>query len=70
MKEIIPIKENENKGFHYTVTDVQIAEHRKRSIEEIFRMMEAHARFLYQIQTPEERERSRIIKGKYSGPAL
>ncbi len=65
-----PIKENATKGFDYTVTEEQIAEHQKRTIAEIFRMMEAHAKFLYEIQTPEERERMRIVKGKYRGPAI
>lgn len=32
----MPIKENENKGFHYTVTDKQIETHKKRTILEIF----------------------------------
>lgn len=33
--KILPKKENENIGFHYTVTDEQIKEHQKRSVEEI-----------------------------------
>ncbi len=65
-----PIRENAEKGFDYTVTDEQIAEHQKRTVREIFQMMEAHAKFLYEIQTPEERERMRIVKGKYRGPAI
>ncbi len=65
MDKIIPKKENENKGFHYTVTDEQIAEHRKKSIEEIFEWLETTNAFLYSIQTEEERKRMREIKGKY-----
>ncbi len=62
---IIPIAENADKGFHYTVTDEQIREHQQRSIKEIFEWLEKTNKFIYSIQTPEERERSRKIKGKF-----
>ena len=63
---IIPKAENADKGFHYTVTDEQIREHQMRSIEEIFEWLEETNKFIYSIQTPEERERARKVKGKNS----
>ena len=62
MDEIIPIAENEGLGFHYTVTDEQIAAHQKLSIEEIFEWLETTNQFIYELQTPEERARMKIIK--------
>jgi hypothetical protein len=59
---IIPKAENANKGFHYTVTDEQIKEHQKRSIEEIFEWLEKTNKFIYDMQTPEERARMRMMK--------
>lgn len=60
--EIIPKIENADKGFHYTVTDEQIKEHQKRSVEEIFEWLEKTAKFIYDLQTPEERERMKKMK--------
>ena len=68
MKKQEPIAENYTKGFHYTVTDEQIREHQKRSVEEIFEWLQSTAKFIHEIQTPAERERMRLIKGKYLGP--
>lgn len=61
-KQIIPKAENADKGFHYTVTEEQIKEHQKRSILEIFEWLEKTNKFIYEMQTPEERERMRMIK--------
>lgn len=60
--KLTPIKENANKGFHYTVTDEQIREHQKRSLEEIFEWLEETNKFLLAVQTPEERERMKRAK--------
>jgi hypothetical protein len=60
---IIPKLENADKGFHYTVTQEQIQIHQKRSIKEIFEWLEETNKFIYSIQTVQERERSREIKG-------
>lgn len=60
--KLIPKAENANKGFHYTVTEEQIAEHQKRSLKEIFEWLETTSKFIYQMQTPEERERMRRAK--------
>lgn len=59
---IIPKAENANKGFHYTVTDEQIKEHQQRSVMEIFEWLETTNKFIYSIQTPQERERIRKAK--------
>ena len=66
-KSIMPKEENAGKGFCFSATDEQIAAHQKLSVVEIFRMMESHARFLFMIQTPEEKERMRLLKGKLGG---
>ena len=60
--KIIPKAENANKGFHYTVTDAQIKEHQQRSLKEIFEWLETTNKFIYEMQTPEERERMRKAK--------
>ena len=55
---LIPIKDNENKGFHYTVSNEQIAAHQKRTIHEIFEWLEKTSMFVFSLQTPEERKQS------------
>ena len=64
MRSLIPIKENENKGFHYTVTEAEIVAHQKRTIAEIFTWLENTTKFIYTIQTVEERKFS--LKNKNS----
>ncbi len=59
---IIPKKENENVGFHYTVTDEQLEARSKMSVEEIINWVESTAKFIYDMQTPEERERMKRAK--------
>ena len=59
---IVPKKENENVGFHYTVTDEQIKAHQMKSTEEILNWLEETAKFIYEVQTPEERERMKRAK--------
>lgn len=60
--EIEPKHENANKGFHYTVTDEQIRLHQQKSIEEILLWIEETSKFIYEIQTPEERKRMKLTK--------
>jgi len=57
-----PKKENVNVGFHYNATDEQIKAHQKKSTEEIFISLKETAKFIYDIQTPEERERMKKAK--------
>jgi hypothetical protein len=58
MSKLIPAKANQNKGFHYTVTDEQIAAHQKLSGREIFEWLESTTRFVSKLQTAEEKQRS------------
>lgn len=60
--KISPKKENENVGFHYTITDDQIKEHQKKSVEEIINWVGSTAKFIYDMQTPKERERMKQSK--------
>ena len=60
--EVIPKLENAEKGFHYTVTDEQIREHQQRSLKDIFEWLEKTNKFVYALQTAEEREIARKIK--------
>jgi hypothetical protein len=53
---------NVPRGFYYSVTDEQIAEHRRRTIPEIFQWLEETNRLIAKLQTPEERERTKRIK--------
>ncbi|MBI3519324.1 MAG: hypothetical protein HY062_08195 [Bacteroidetes bacterium] len=57
-----PKIENANIGFHYTVTDEQIKAHQQKSVEEILEWIEETSKFIYEIQTPEERLRTKLAK--------
>ena len=65
MKKIKPKKQNKDAGFYFTVTEEQVKVHRKRSIAEIFEWLEKMNKFLFAVQTPEERKLMREVKGKY-----
>lgn len=60
--DIKPKLENANIGFHYTVTDEQITAHQKKSVEEILMWIEETSKFIYEVQTPEERLRTKFAK--------
>lgn len=62
MLNITPLKENENVGFHYSVSDEQLAQRAKMTTEEIINWVEETAKFIYELQTPEERERMKKAK--------
>ncbi len=59
-----PKKINQHIGFKYHVTMEQIREHQKKTPEEILEWIEKYARFLHEFQTPEDKERMRILKNK------
>lgn len=50
------------RGFTYEVTDEQIQRHRARSTKDILIWLEETAKFIWMIQTPEERERMKKAK--------
>ena len=57
---------NKPAGFYYSVTDEQILEHRQRSLLEVFEWLESTRKFIYNLQSPEERERmEKIRKGEF-----
>ncbi|MEI6508125.1 MAG: hypothetical protein WCO54_06540 [Bacteroidota bacterium] len=64
INKIIPKKENEGKGFKYTVTDEQIREYAKWTLEEKLQWIFETNELLAKVQAPEERERARVIKHK------
>ncbi|HBX49949.1 MAG: hypothetical protein A2275_04220 [Bacteroidetes bacterium RIFOXYA12_FULL_35_11] len=49
-------------GFYYEVTEKQIEEHQKRSIEEILNWIESTNELIWMLQTEEERKRKYIFK--------
>ncbi len=60
--------EHKPKGFefYYTVSDEQIREHSRRSMNEIFNWLESTFRFVSKLQTNEERDRAiKIKKGEF-----
>ena len=59
---IVPKKENEGIGFSYTVTMEQMQKHAALPTEEVLKWIEETATFIYELQTPEERERKFIYK--------
>jgi hypothetical protein len=62
MSKLVPLKANQNKGFHYTVTDEQITAHQKLSLHELFEWLESTNRFVSKLQTAEEKQRSARAK--------
>ena len=64
LNKIIPKKENEGKGFRYTVTDEQLREYAKWSLGEKLQWIFETIELLDKVQTDEEQERVRIIKHK------
>lgn len=68
MQNFVPKLENENKGYFFVISDEAILEARKRSIEEIFQWLENANRFVYALQTPEERQRVQQAKTIYHHP--
>lgn len=59
---IEPIKENEGVGFSYTVTMEQMRKHAELSPEEILQWIQEMATFIYELQTPQERQRKYEFK--------
>ena len=57
-----PIKENEGVGFTYTVTMEQMRKHAALSPEAVLEWIQQTATFLYEIQTPEQRDRKYDFK--------
>lgn len=49
-------------GFTYTVTDEQVRKHMALPPEAILEWIQQTATFVYELQTPEERERKYIFK--------
>ena len=64
MKPLAPKKENENIGFHYTVTPEQIAHHQTLTIPEIFEWLESTRLLIESVQTPEAKEFAKKLKNK------
>lgn len=59
-------KDKKQFEFYYEVTDEQIREHQQRSVKEIFEWLESTNEFIYNLQTPEERERMmKIRRGEF-----
>ena len=58
---LIPIKENANKGYHYSVTEEQMEEYCKLTLFEKLEWIEKTNQFIYSIQTDKEREMRRNI---------
>ena len=59
--EIIPQEGNSKKGFHYSITDQQIAQYGKQTLLEKLAWLKETNKFIYSLQTTEERELRRNI---------
>ena len=57
-----PKSENQNRGYYFSVSDDEIKEHMSRSTKDIFQWLESTNRFVNQIQTPQEKKRSKLSK--------
>lgn len=64
MNFIIPKPENNGVGYTYEVTEEQIREHQKKSIEDILCWLYDLNLFLKLVQTDEEKERMKRFKNK------
>ena len=56
--------QNQNIGYHFTVTEAQVAAHQKLTVKEIFEWLESMNAFLHSVQTPDQRNLMKQIKGK------
>jgi len=59
--KLIPIEENANKGYHYSITEEQMEEYSKLTLFEKLEWIEKTNQFIYSIQTDKEREMRRNI---------
>ena len=59
---LLPKKENQGKGYFFDVTDEEIKQHLSRSPKDIFQWLESTNKFVSQVQTPIEKEKSRLSK--------
>ena len=59
---LTPKVENQNRGYYFSVTEDEIRAHLNRSCKDIFQWIETTNRFVYQVQTPQERTKSRLSK--------
>ena len=57
--KIIPKAENADKGFHYTVSDEQIAVYATWTLKEKLNWLEEAYKFIDRVQTPAEKQRMR-----------
>ena len=60
--KIAPKKENENTGFHYTVSEEQLEWYSKLSVKERLDWVFSAYKFINAVQTDEERERMKKAK--------
>jgi hypothetical protein len=59
-----PKKENRNVGFLYTVSEEKIKAYGKLTLEQKLKWLEEGSRFIYSVQSKEERKRVRAIKNQ------
>jgi len=58
----LPKKENEGKGYFFSVTEEEIRQHMNRSPKDIFQWLESTNKFVSQVQNSQEKERSKMAK--------
>ena len=59
---MVPSKHNQGIGFTYAMTMEQMRKHAALSPEEVLEWIQQTATFIYELQTPEERERKYDFK--------
>ena len=59
---LFPKLTNQDRGYFFDVTDQQIEEHLNRSVADIFSWLEHANQFIFEMQTPIERDRSKTSK--------
>ena len=64
-----PLKQNEGVGFTYTMTMEQMQKHAALTPEAVLEWIQQTATFIYELQTPEERERKYEYKPNKRIPA-
>ena len=57
-------KQNQNRGYHFTVTQEQVTAHQKLTVSEVFDWLEKMNAFLFSVQTPAQRSIMKEVKGK------
>lgn len=59
---IQPKAHNADKGYYFDVTKAEYDAHKSRSLEEVFAWLESANSFVYAIQSPQEKQKTKFVR--------